>query len=185
MTPDKSTLRARLRAERDLFASESEVAIVAPDRFVERLAAGQVIATYCPVGSEADPALLAAAAAERGCRLALPHIIDRATPIRFLLWEIGEPLETGPFGIRQPHAGSPEMAPDTILTPLLGFDARLNRLGQGAGHYDRAFARYPDAWRVGIAWSVQQVPAVPADIWDVPLHAVVTENGMTCHEEPA
>ena len=182
MPPDKLALRARLRAERDLFASESGGAIFAPASFVERLEPAATIATYSPIGSEADPAMLAAAAAERGCRLALPYVVDRASPIRFLIWDARAPLAEGPFGLRQP-AGGEEVAPDVILTPLVGFDARLNRLGQGAAHYDRAFARYPDAWRVGVAWSVQQVPAVPTDIWDVPLHAVITEEGMMSHAE--
>jgi 5-formyltetrahydrofolate cyclo-ligase len=183
MTIEKPALRARLRAERDRFAAEASSAIVPPPAFLAKLAPGLVLASYIPLGSEADPALLAAAGVEQGCLLALPHVIDRATPIRFLAWEIGAPLEAGAFGLRQPHSGSPEVVPDIILTPLLGFDARLNRLGQGAGHYDRAFARYPDAWRCGVAWSIQQVPALPADIWDVPLHAVVTEAGMLLHEE--
>lgn len=182
MIIDKPALRAKLRADRDLFAAESSTAILAPEGFVERLAPGCTVATYCPVGSEADPTQLAAAAAERGCRLALPHVIDRATPIRFLAWQIGEPLAEGPFGLRQPDAARPEVVPDVILTPLVGFDRRLNRLGQGAGHYDRAFARFEQAWRVGVAWSVQEVPAIPADIWDVPLHAIITEEGMFWHE---
>ncbi len=184
MIMDKPALRARLRAERDLFASQSSTAICAPEAFVERLAPGMTVATYCPVGSEADPTQLAAAAAERGCALALPHVIDRAAPIRFLAWEMGTPLVAGPFGLRQPDASSTEVAPDVILTPLIGFDPRFNRLGQGAGHYDRAFARFENAWRVGVAWSAQEVPALPADIWDVPLHAVVTEQGMRWHAEP-
>lgn len=182
MIPDKLTLRARLRAERDRFAAETGGAVLAPEGFVERLARSMIVATYMPIGSEADPAILAAAAAERGCRLALPHVVDRTSPIRFLAWAPEETLVEGPFGLRQPDGGE-EVAPDVILTPLVGFDARLNRLGQGAAHYDRAFARFPDAWRVGVAWSVQQVPAVPADIWDVPLQAVITEEGMLCHAE--
>ena len=180
---DKKVLRARLRAARDRFAAETSAAIVPPRRFLARLTGAETVATYIPVGSEADPTLLAAAAAERGCRLALPHVVDRTSPIRFLAWEIGETLEAGPYGLQQPHAGAAELAPDVILTPLVGFDARLDRLGQGAGHYDRAFARYGDAWRVGVAWSVQQVAAVPSDVWDVPLHAVITEEGMMEHQE--
>jgi len=180
---DKPALRARLRADRDRFAAESVTAITAPDTYIARLKPGMVVATYHPIGSEADPALLAAAAAERGCSLALPHVVDRAAPIRFLAWDPEVPLVAGPFGLRQPEAASPELAPDVILTPLVGFDRRLNRLGQGAGHYDRAFARYEAAWRVGVAWSVQEVPAIPADIWDVPLNAVITEEAMLCHEE--
>jgi len=184
MAPDKPALRAQLRAERDLFASESSVAVTPPDAFLARLTPGQIVATYDPVGSEDDPALLAAAAVERGCRLALPFVVDRATPIRFLAWDVGAPLVDGPFGLRQPDPASSEVGPDTILTPLLGFDRRLNRLGQGAGHYDRAFARFPAAWRVGVAWSMQELPAVPTEIWDVPLHAVITEKTMLQHEEP-
>jgi 5-formyltetrahydrofolate cyclo-ligase len=67
--------------------------------------------------------------------------------------------------------------PDIILTPLLGFDHLLHRLGQGAGHYDRAFAALPGARRIGVAWSVQHVDPLPTDPWDVPLHAVITEQG--------
>ena len=178
---DKLALRAQLRAERDAFASEASEAILAPEAFVERLTAGMTIATYVAIGSEADPTQLAAAAAGRGCRLALPFVVDRDAPLRFLAWRMSEPLVDGPFGLRQPQADSPEIAPDVILTPLVGFDARLNRLGQGAAHYDRAFARYPDAWRVGVAWAMQEVPAIPSDIWDVPLQAVITEKGMTWH----
>jgi 5-formyltetrahydrofolate cyclo-ligase len=182
MIPDKLALRARLRAERDRFAAETGGALLAPEAFLNQLKPGSVVSTYMPVGSEADPAMLAFAAAERGCTLALPHVTDRASPIRFLAWQDDTPLADGPFGLRQP-VGGPEVAPDVILTPLVGFDARLNRLGQGAAHYDRAFARYPDAWRVGVAWSVQQVPVVPTDIWDVPLQAVITEEGMLAHAE--
>ena len=181
MLLDKPALRARLRAARDLFAGQSSSAILAPDAFVERLQPGMTVATYCPVGSEADPTQLAAAAAAAGCALALPFVVDRAAPIRFLAWQLGEPLVAGPFSLRQPDPASPEVAPDVILTPLVGFDRRLNRLGQGAGHYDRAFARYEAAWRIGIAWSVQEVAAIPADIWDVPLHAIITEKGMLWH----
>ncbi|WP_066794738.1 5-formyltetrahydrofolate cyclo-ligase [Sphingomonas soli] len=181
ISPEKPALRAQLRAARDAFASEGSVAIPAPQAFVDRLSPGMTVASYVPLGSEADPALLTAAASGRGCRIALPHVIDRATPIRFLVWEPGAPLVAGPYGLRQPDPASEEAAPDLILTPLLGYDARFNRLGQGAAHYDRAFARYEAAWRVGVAWSVQELPAIPADIWDVPLHAIITEKGMSWH----
>ena len=80
------------------------------------------------------------------------------------------------MGLRQPAVTSAECAPDLIVTPLLGFDRRGGRIGYGAGHYDRAFQRFPGARRIGFAWSVQQVDAVPLDPWDVPLHAVVTER---------
>jgi 5-formyltetrahydrofolate cyclo-ligase len=128
------------------------------------------------MGSEADPSPLARAAVEAGCEIVLPHVTGPKPPLRFLAWATEAALVAGPFGLNQPAETADERTPDIILTPLVGFDAALNRLGQGAGHYDRAFATFPDAWRIGVAWSIQQIDALPADPWDVPLHAIVTEH---------
>ncbi len=171
---DKLALRARLRAVRDGFAPQAPIGLSAA--FVARLRPGLIVASYRPLGSEADPAPLADAARAAGCTLALPHVTKRAAPLRFLSWDPSHPLERGAFGLLQPVADAPEVSPDIILTPLVGFDDAGNRLGQGAGHYDRALAANPDAWRVGIAWSVQRVAALPADPWDMPLHAIATES---------
>ncbi|HEX8485945.1 5-formyltetrahydrofolate cyclo-ligase [Sphingomonas sp.] len=168
---DKRALRARMRAIRDGFAGPP---LALPRAFRDRLRPGLVVASYAPTGGEIDPAALAAAAVAAGCRIALPHVIDRATPLRFLA--AGAVLHPGPLGLRQPHAEAAVLAPDIVLTPLVAFDRAGNRLGQGAGHYDRAFVDHPHAWRVGVAWSVQEVDALPAEAWDVPLHAIVTET---------
>lgn len=170
---DKRALRARMRAVRDGFTGGS---MHVPDAFVTKLAPGLVVACYIAVAGEADPASLLTACHDRGCRMALPHVIDRATPLRFLAWDQHVPLAAGPYGLTQPPADASEISPDIILTPLVAFDRRGNRLGQGAGHYDRGFAAYPDAWRVGVAWSVQEVEHLVADPWDIPLHAIVTEQ---------
>jgi 5-formyltetrahydrofolate cyclo-ligase len=177
MITDKAALRARMRASRDAFGVGGPPAIVAPPELLKRLQRGLTVTSYVPVGSEADPTMLARAAAEAGCVIALPHVTVRSEPMRFLEWETEAALEAGPFGLSQPSADAAELRPDIILTPLLAFDAKLDRLGQGAGYYDRAFARFPDALRVGVAWSMQQVEDLPVDRWDVPLHAVITEQG--------
>lgn len=174
---DKPTLRRALRARRDAFVADRARTIVPPPVFLARLAAGLTVASYVPVGSEADPQLLARAAVDAGCAIALPHVTSRAEPLRFLAWETEAALAAGPFGLSQPEAAAAEVVPDIILTPLVGFDPARNRLGQGAGHYDRAFVRFPDAWRVGVAFTAQQVDSLPADDWDVPLHLIVTEAG--------
>jgi 5-formyltetrahydrofolate cyclo-ligase len=176
-TEAKPALRARLRAARDAFVAGKPAPIAVPDAFLARLEHGLTVTSYVPIGSEADPSPLARAAVEAGCVLALPHVTMRSEPMRFLAWETEAALEAGPFGLSQPAALAAELQPDIILTPLLAFDAKLNRLGQGAGYYDGAFARFPDAWRVGVAWSVQQVEDLPVDPWDMKLHAVVTEQG--------
>ena len=170
---DKQHLRVHLRAAR---AGATRRPILVPRGFLDRLVPGLVLASYIPVGGEADPAPLARAALALGCTLALPHVIDRATPLRFLHWAEGSALVEGPFGLRQPAAHHAEMEPAIILTPLLGFDRSGNRIGQGAGHYDRAFAAHPNAWRVGIALEIQEVPLLTPDPWDMPLHAIATDQ---------
>lgn len=168
---DKRATRARMRAVRGGLAGRP---IPVPPRLRARLVPGSVVAAYHPIAGEIDPAPLVDAARAAGCRIALPHVIDRPTPIRFL--SADGPLVQGPFGLTQPPADAEPLAPALILAPLVAFDRRGNRLGWGAGHYDRAFAEHPDAWRVGVAWSVQEVEALTPDPWDVPLHAIVTES---------
>lgn len=174
---DKVALRAQVRVARDTFVAGGPPAIIVPAQFRERLSHGLTVTSYVSVGSEADPSPLARAATEAGCVLALPHVTVRSEPMRFLAWETEAALEAGPFGLSQPAADAIELRPDILLTPMLAFDAKFDRLGQGAGYYDRAFARFPDAWRIGVAWSVQQVEDLPVEPWDMPLHAVITEHG--------
>jgi len=175
--PDKRALRRWAREARDAFVATGPAPIAPPRQFLDLLAPGLVVATYHPTGSEADPSVLAEAALDCGCALALPHVTSRDEPMRFLAWHPDHPLHDGPFGLSQPHHEREQVTPDIILTPLIGFDHLLHRLGQGAGHYDRAFAALPRARRIGVAWSVQHVDPLPTDPWDVPLHAVVTEQG--------
>ncbi len=171
---DKLALRARLRAVRDGFDRAGSVPV--PAAYRARLSSGLIVASYVAVGSEANPTPFASAAIDAGCTLALPHVTRRTEPMRFLRWDGAAPLQAGPFNLLQPAADAAECRPDIVLTPLLGFDREGNRLGQGAGYYDRALAAHPDAWRVGIALSVQEVDALSVDPWDMPLHAIATET---------
>ena len=57
---------------------------------------------------------------------------------------------------------------DLVLTPLVGFDERGNRIGRGAGFYDRhfAFLRHRSTWHrpllLGLAFELQRVERLPA-----------------------
>lgn len=115
--------------------------------------------------------------------LCLPAI-DSQGAMTFRRWSPGEALVTGPFSIEQPRptAASVELSEqDAVLLPLLGFDRAGTRLGSGAGYYDRAFAfrragdRAPRL--IGIAFAAQEFDTLPREPWDVPLDAVVTEQG--------
>lgn len=173
---DKRAIRTAARAARARFVAANGAAVPCPAPFRALLSPGLTVASYMPLGSEADPAQLARTAVEAGCAIALPHVVDRARPLRFLAWDTEAALAAGPFGLSQPHGDWAELAPDIILTPLVAFTRALDRLGQGAGHYDRAFVQFPDARRIGVALSAQEVKALPLDAWDMPLHAIATEK---------
>ena len=172
----KAEIRSQMRNARLAYAAVAPP-IIPPRQLLDLLGTPGVIASYVPMPGEADPAMLAAAAHNLGWQLALPHVTDRARPLRFLAWSPGDPLAAGPLGLRQPPADALDLRPDIALTPLLAFDRALNRLGQGAGYYDRAFADLPAVLRIGVAWSIQRIDIVPADPWDVPLHGVIDEYG--------
>ncbi len=89
----------------------------------------------------------------------------------------------GRFGIREPVVlpGREGIRGgfDLIVVPGLAFDASGRRLGQGHGYYDRFLHGLGGKGvKVGLAFSWQLVPEVPVEAWDVPVDAVVTENGV-------
>jgi 5-formyltetrahydrofolate cyclo-ligase len=94
------------------------------------------------------------------------------------------PLLPNRYGILEPKITVDEMiAPselDLVLMPLVAFDARGNRIGMGAGYYDRSFQPLPETKKpvlVGCAYTWQEVPLIDAQPWDMPLDLVVTDQG--------
>ena len=179
---DKSETRRLLRVRRRAFvagAGPQRLATMHRDlvlRVEPHLAGARTVAGYVAIGGEIDPLDILLLAAGMGIRTALPRVESREQPMSFRTWMPGDALVSGPMGLTQPAAEASTCEPDLILTPLLGFDRMLGRIGQGAGFYDRAFAAHPAARRIGLAWSVQEVDALTLDPWDVPLHALATER---------
>jgi 5-formyltetrahydrofolate cyclo-ligase len=177
---DKQSLRFQLRKRRKAFEKdhvfwqESFALLPAPFRLAVENA--HTVAGYIRTGSEVDASALLAAIERLGKSIALPWLSGRSASLVFREWAQNQPLETAPFGFQQPLASAPPSTPDLILTPLVGFDRALNRLGQGAGHYDRVFAEHPASLRIGLAWSVQECQILSTDPWDVPLDAILTEK---------
>ncbi|PBS11582.1 5-formyltetrahydrofolate cyclo-ligase [Lysobacteraceae bacterium NML93-0792] len=104
--------------------------------------------------------------------------------LRFAPWRAGDPLVTNRYGIPEPDVETSSAldahAMAVVVTPLVGFDARGHRLGMGGGWYDRTFAfrrtQAAPPLLVGAAFALQQVDALEAAEWDVPLDAICTES---------
>lgn len=115
-----------------------------------------------------------------GLQGALPVASNRQGPLHFRAWAPDMILEPDAFGIPAPPETEPSVTPDLVLAPLLAFDRRGGRLGQGAGHYDRTLANLRTAGRIfvlGLAYSGQELPAIPMEPHDQRLDAILTETG--------
>ncbi len=177
----KSSLRTEARARR--------LGLAHPD-FATRLAThadalgipdNSLIGAYVALPGEADPRLLLNALAQRGCTFAFPRVAAKNAPLVFHHASPGREMTKGAFGIAEPTADWPMAHPRILLVPLLAFDASGHRLGYGGGFYDRTIAALRDTANVrtiGIAFAGQEVPELPHDEHDIPLDAVLTENGV-------
>jgi 5-formyltetrahydrofolate cyclo-ligase len=93
------------------------------------------------------------------------------------------PLQTGDYGILEPHPDAPTIDAkdvDLILVPAVACDVWGYRLGYGAGFYDRMLSA-PE-WRtkltIGIVFEFARLPQLPIDPWDKPLQGICTEAGL-------
>jgi 5-formyltetrahydrofolate cyclo-ligase len=140
-------------------------------------------AVAAAVRNELDAGPIARQALAQGKRLLLPRCRDGA-PGLVDLGCVGCLSEAvpGSYGILEPPREAcrpPEaFSPDLILVPGLAFDRRGNRLGFGGGYYDRLLAlpMAQKAFTAGLGYDFQLVPTLPADPWDQPVNAVVTDR---------
>ena len=177
----ESRTRLRERAESPCSAEAGERA---QEHFLHEFPprAGMAVALYCALDGEISTGRIRRAYIAAGARLYYPRVAGGRT-LAFYPHREGDPWETGPYGISEPSipAGvEPKMSGwDIVVVPGLAFDRRGNRLGHGFGYYDRFLAGLPDSVpRVGLACSGLLVREVPVDAWDIPVHALVTEEGV-------
>jgi 5-formyltetrahydrofolate cyclo-ligase len=182
-------LRRRMRAQRRALRPAQQRG--AAGRLCRALARNamflraQRIAVYVAADGEIDTSLLRKRAWQLGKRIYLPVLHPlRPRQLVFVEYKVGDRLLRNRFGIPEPKAMRAAIPPwrlDLVLMPLVAFDAAGNRLGMGGGFYDRTFslarqAMWPRKPKLcGVAHQLQQVPALPARVWDVPLKTVFTD----------
>ena len=87
----------------------------------------------------------------------------------------------GVFGILEPRKGSarvfnPEEI-DLVIVPGVAFDINRNRIGFGAGFYDKFLETVrPGCAKIGIAFEFQIYDEVSVEEHDIPLDLVITEK---------
>ena len=189
---DKAELRRAMIARRDDLDLDVR-AVKSADiyaRLVELLgrldaAAPRTVAVYAAMGSEADPAAFAAAAAVRGWRVAYPCMLSAidaaACGQRMCMRAVAaDDASAAPF-IAHPTRAFAATDIDSSRFPIVPAEA-LNmidragaRLGYGGGCYDRYLPTVSPACHViGIAFDEQRVDDVPTDAHDLPLPNIIS-----------
>lgn len=170
----KSELRTHAEGLAPATADESE-AVTAHLAALDEVAAATTACLYLPMTHELDITGLLAVHPE------VTWVVTRTPEVGDLtLHGVDAPRERHAYGFEQPVAEAPAVAVDTVdvfCVPGLAFDAAGNRLGHGAGYYDRLLAgARQDATRVGITLERRMVTAVPHESHDVRMDVVVTER---------
>jgi 5,10-methenyltetrahydrofolate synthetase len=178
----RKTVRARLIDARNALPPETLRRYRETiDRHLERGFAGLgrgVLAFCWPYKGEYDARFLARILRERGAVTALPVVVAPKRPLVFREWHPGVKLESGVLGIPYP-ADSREVAPDSVIVPLVGFDDAGYRLGYGGGYFDRTLAaltRRPVV--IGVAYEGAHLDTIHPQPHDVPMDWIVTERGI-------
>jgi 5-formyltetrahydrofolate cyclo-ligase len=186
MEAKKKIRKAMLAARREHAASlpESTSALLfkrPPAAVVDLIPRDATIGLYRADPGEAPASGYARFFAEAGHRIALPWLTGLDAPMRFRVHTdpYGETdLEQGYFGLMQPAESAEEVTPDVLIMPLVAFTENGDRIGQGGGFYDKWLGAHPDTIRIGLAWDIQLVDALPIEPHDMRLTAVVTPTRL-------
>jgi 5-formyltetrahydrofolate cyclo-ligase len=187
----RAELRARLRAARtQLGAAERIAAANALISTLEQLPEFLVdtrVAGYWAVGGELALNIALGRLRARAQSYCLP-VLCAGNTLSFAEWEPGLPVRANRYGIPEPECDPANLLAaqdiDLVLVPLLGFDRHGNRLGAGAGYYDRSFAflqgksRPAQPLLVGIGYHFQELPDLAPQPWDVALDFVATDREL-------
>ena len=178
----KADIRREAVAHRDALPvaeRAAAAATIAARPLPVAVAPGAIVSGFSPLKSEINPVPLMRAFAAAGAGLALPVVAGRGKPLTMRAWDLGAPLVSGVWGIREPPPEAPEVFPDILVVPLLAFDRRGQRIGYGAGYYDMTIARLRGmkaVTAIGIAYAAQEIPEVPTTPRDAALDLVLTEH---------
>jgi 5-formyltetrahydrofolate cyclo-ligase len=191
----RTELRERLRElRRQLPAEQRSVAEHAAARRLEQFLGSQppgLLGTYMPTDGELDINHTADNLRDLGWRIFLP-VLQPDLHMEFAEWVATEPLLPNRFGILEPAAPNELLSASSlnvVVVPCVALDESGNRLGFGAGYYDRAFSgqvassgRLPRL--VGCAFDLQFVQGLVAEPWDVPMQYLLTESKLSLATTP-
>ena len=183
---EKARLRAQLRARLSRLdageAARAAKAVVHSLLQSDLWNSAQTV--FCYVGDvrrgEVDTFPLLNAALAQGKTLAVP-LCTAPGVMEARILRTAAALRPGRFGLLEPLADSAVLLPEKIalcVTPCLCAAPDGTRLGYGGGYYDRFLPQAENAVYAALCRAALLSPALPHEAHDVPMHCVVTEQGI-------
>jgi 5,10-methenyltetrahydrofolate synthetase len=181
----------RREARQKLLAARASIAGPVRETLADRLIARlrpvlqdrpQPISFYWPIKAEPDLKPLMRELDAAGIAVCLPVCIKLGEPLVFRRWTRGAKMERGFWDIPVP-ADPTEVAPRTLLAPIVGYDGLSYRLGYGGGFFDRTLAKLgPAGEAIGVGWSMFRLGTIHPQPHDVRMAAIVTEAGTLARD---
>lgn len=175
---DGSTVTSSSEQLAELAASGQAISAIR-----SRLGTGY-LAAYWPLWGEINPAPLVnkVEPSDAAIPAGVVYPMVRGESLGWYRWADAEPPTGRVRGTPDPGPSVPSIPlrdVGVVLVPLVAFDTAGNRLGQGAGFYDRALGALPPAERpllVGLAYDEQELDEWRPEMWDVPMDIVLTPS---------
>lgn len=134
---------------------------------------GRIISLYWPFRGELDLRGWMARAHAKGARIALPLVAAKATPLIFREWWPGCDMERGVWNIPNP-VNTPEICPNVVIAPLVGYDVACYRLGYGGGFFDRTLAAMSQRPLViGVGHPTAAMATIHPQPYDIPMDVIL------------
>lgn len=116
---------------------------------------------------------------DRNVPVVVPIIVKSDTSLRLSYINNLSVLVPSTFGVPEPIGNEIPANPSdisVIILPMMGFDKSGNRLGYGAGYYDKFLATNKSIYKIGIAFSCQELDNIPSAKKDIKMDCIVTDN---------
>jgi len=142
------------------------------------------VGLYYPISNEISPLVFIKYFKDNNITTSLPVVDSNSNSMVFKKWFKKEKLQKSYLGTYEPLRTNKTIFPQIIVVPMLMFDRKLNRLGYGAGYYDKLIStlkRYFDKKKknfitIGLAYSEQETKSIPYESHDQKLDFIVTEK---------
>ena len=179
-SPEKAALRKHLLEKRD--STSFDLMEIHSQKIISKLMKTKVISEaksigcYYSIGSEVQTVELITHLLEEKKIVSLPSISNGMMTFRKI--EDLTKLEKGEFDIPEPKDNAQvEEKHDVILVPCVGLDNEGNRIGYGAGFYDK-YLEKKDLIKIGLSYSKQIVKTIPVSKNDIKMDWIVTEKDV-------